>query len=231
MKMQEFGAPEGNYVGKFLGISPPRDEKPRMGRDGRAMPPAIAWEWQIVEDVENDGKYVGQNVGRMTSESPTNKNSCGTLLRGLLGRTPTPEEEIEPNDFRGRLYHITVGPSKEDPDKTYVIMVRPKTPASAGAGAAPARAPGVMTPPPSAGPPPRKPANGSTAPAAAPAKPARRFWVQLEGMAEPQLYDEVQLVRTVKDKKLDPQVTEICLEGDQEWKPYTSYGIPDVVPF
>lgn len=213
MRMSEFGAPEGSYTARFLGVGPPQDATPRQGRDGKTMPPPLAWEWEITEDPENNGKYVGIQIGRVTSQVPTGKNSCGTLLRGILGRMPGQDEDVEPNDFKGRLYIIVVGPTKDDADKTYVVGCRPK-----GAAAPVVRPSGDKTPPPKGGPPPPRP-------------PARRFWVVIGEGSEPELVGATALARTIKELGLDADSLLVCPDGGSEWVPASKHGFADPIPF
>ncbi len=175
VKESKFGAPAGIYSAEFLGIAPFGDGTPRNGRDGKPMPPAVEWQFKVT-----DGEFAGQIIGRITSAEPTVGNSCGQLIRGLLGHTPTPDEDVNTDLYVGQVFQAVVSPSKESPDKTYVTQViRPK----AGGAVKPATATATATPTPKApaAPPPAKPAPAPK-PAPAGAKKAgpddaEVFWV------------------------------------------------------
>lgn len=153
MKCREskFGAPAGIYLGRFVGVKPfVGDGKPRLGRDGKPMGPAVEWQWEITA-----GEQKGQFVGRITAADPTTKNACGTLLSGLMGRPIRPDEEFDPDECIGQVYQVVISPSKEDPDKTQVTQVvlsqgsaRPATPSARPAPASPAPRPAAKAPPP-----------------------------------------------------------------------------------
>src|SRR5262245_12097687 len=100
-----FGAPGGVYQARFLGDGPMKanDDKPKMGRDGRPMPPGRLWELEITE-----GEHKGKIVSRITAMIPTAQNSCGTILDGIVGRTVAVGEKINTDDYIGRIYTVTV---------------------------------------------------------------------------------------------------------------------------
>jgi hypothetical protein len=109
------------------------------------------WEFEIIE-----GLHARKTTSRWTPTKLTMSNNFGKLVREMLGRPLVNGEDVDPDNFIGKKYTITVGPSA-DGMKTKVIMVAPLATSS-------------MAPPPLA--PPAAPAplsNRRTAPAAPPA--------------------------------------------------------------
>jgi hypothetical protein len=132
MHESQFGAPPGLYDTQFLGVKNlPDDGKPRLGYDGRPMPPGMDWQFQITR-----GEHTGKIVGRITSKTPTRKNSCGMLLRGIVGRELKPNEEVDLSALIGVACQVVVSRSKDNPDRTQVTEVMRIMPP--GQGVAPA---------------------------------------------------------------------------------------------
>jgi hypothetical protein len=117
-KETEYGAPTGVYQACFEGTMLLDSDTPRLGRDGRPMPPAMEWRFVI-----HEGKYAGRIVSRITSREPTAKNSCGMLLDGVMGGTVPVGTSVNLDKQIGRLYLVTVQPSKSDPNRTQVVAV------------------------------------------------------------------------------------------------------------
>src|SRR5215468_5262863 len=182
VKSAAFGAPAGVYVARFAGVFPfTGDGKPRLGKDGKPMPPAIEWRFEIQEDPDHGGEHVGKTVGRLTSEEATPRNACGVLLAGLIGRAIADEEEIDIDTYVGSLFRVTVGPSKDNPDRTQVQFVTPlKPPAAPSANGSPPKRP------------PARAAKESPARQTTKQSPAR-YWVQRDGDGEPDLLDPDQI--------------------------------------
>jgi hypothetical protein len=185
---------------------------PRVGRDGKPMEPGIEWQFEIT-----DGPQAGQIVGRITSAVPTTKNACGTLLAGLVGRLVQPDEEVDPDQYRGRTYQIVIAHSKESPEKTYVTQIH-------GAGGA-APAPAAASPAPAApkGPPPKAPAPTPPVP--------RKFWVQL-GEGDPVEMTSLEIDDHLQGSKTKPQDL-ACMTHDQSsgWKTAADFGFTGEIPF
>lgn len=219
MKESKFGAPEGVYLGKFLGVQLMKDDGvPRLGRDGRPMEPGMEWQWEITDDPDGRGASVGQIVGRITSQAPTTKNACGQLLRGVLGRAVGAGEQVELDDYVGHLYRITIGRSQYNPEKLQVLQVGAvKTgPAVAPAPAAPPKAPGA---------PPRPPARPAVPP------PALRYWVQTEA-EDPILMPIPEIVSWLQKSKATPSEVSAIPEDQQGgWKTLADFGLNAEAPF
>jgi hypothetical protein len=232
MKESKFGAPEGVYVAKFLGVAPMRNENgPRLGRDGRPMEPGVEWQFEVLE-----GEQKGQLVGRITSAAPTSKNSCGELLKGIIGRIPSFDEVVDLGAYVGQTFTVVIGASKESPDKTHVQKIlRLTTPLRQGQPAAPTAPQGSAPRPPAPPSPPKPPAPPAppkpTAPSAANGShAARRFWVQTNPEAEPVLLEEHEVQTFVTGQGVDPAALP-CMPEDQAggWKTAKDLGI--VIPF
>src|SRR5262245_48018386 len=219
LRMQEsqFGAPEGLYGARFNGTAPLADDKPRLGRDNKPMPPAMEWSFTIEQ-----GAYRGRRIGRITSRVPTTRNSCGEMLRGMVGRQILPNEEIDPSVYVGQLYQVVVGPSKDDPTRMQLQKVICYTPgAPPAAPAAPAPGPALHQPPAApaapAGPPPLRQGHYPFPPPPQPAPAQRKFWVNT-GADQPSLMTEKELRDWIAAQQRDPLTVQICPEGEQAWK-------------
>lgn len=219
MKASKFGAPAGVYLGRFLGVSTMKDDgKQRLGRDGRPMEPGLEWQFQIV-----GGDYDGQQVGRITAAVPTTKNSCGTLLSGLVGRTIRPDEDVDPDPYKGETYQIVVSSSKDDPERTYVTQIVRQ--AGSGPRARPAAASAAPSPPP------------APAPRPAPAPPGaatggREWWGDFgqgtQRVFEHQVLERLAMLSTVEERD---EVLVMPIDQSGPWKPAREYGLVANVPF
>jgi hypothetical protein len=91
------GVPVGNYVATFAGY----ENQPENKEKGYGM--GLRWKFAIA-----DGPQAGQITSRITSPTPTTKNTCGKMLVGLLGRALRDGEQIDPDAFIGKKYMIVV---------------------------------------------------------------------------------------------------------------------------
>ncbi len=222
MKVKEsrFGAPAGVYVGTFLGTAMMKDNgKPRLGNDGKPMEPGLEWQFEIT-----DGEHAGQIVSRITSTIPTTKNAAGVLLAGMLGRPVRPDDEIDPDTYRGQKFQIVVSPGKLDPNKTSVSQLvklngqngtngTPKPPAAASPPAtfAPPSPPAPPTPP-------RAPA-----PPAAPAAATEpKYWASVDGKTE--LVTGSHIREMVKDKIVPPTLPVMRENQEGGWMTAAAFG-------
>lgn len=201
MKMVEskFGAPVGfNYLGKFMGTMPMKDDGPRLGRDGKPMEPGIEWQWEITHDPDHDGEHVGKIVGRITSPTPTLGNACGELLSGLVGRSKqqllNDDRDYEPNDYVGFTYQLVISAQKDKQDKTQVTACK-RVPQDTGTPPAPPRAKGA-SPPTAAKPAPR---SAPPPPAKGPPLPGPERFYFWDGTQELHL--------------LGPEITSLCQDA------------------
>jgi hypothetical protein len=199
----EFGAPAGVYVAEFQGVFPMTEATPRLGRDGKPMPPGIEWRFKIVE-----GPFAGRIISRITSKTPTAKNACGVLLDGVAGRPLGLEEVFDPDTMRGRQYQVAVDRSKTNPDRTQVTSVfRSGTP---------------TTPP----------APASTENGAPPPPPSDvNYYVQTTPGMPPEMMTETELQAWLVREKRDPAALQICRVGQREWLTAAACGFKNEVVF
>jgi len=139
----QFSVPTGTYPAKLLGYKEmqPSAKFPDSGT-------SYVWEFEIIE-----GLHARKTTSRWTPTKLTMSNNFGKLVREMLGRPLVNGEDVDPDNFIGKKYTITVGPSA-DGMKTKVIMVAPL-------------ATSTMAPPPPL-PPPAPLSNRRTAPVAPP---------------------------------------------------------------
>ena len=98
MKMtMKADVPEGEYLGKLLAVEEWNENVDKYG-------PAVRFAWEITR-----GDFQNQEVSRITGTRVTKKTALGKLLRGLKGGAIEPGEEIDPTQFVGREYVLTVG--------------------------------------------------------------------------------------------------------------------------
>jgi len=101
-----FEIPDGKYAAKFLGVTL-RDDKPgdrpRLGQDGKPLPPAMTWDFEIVE-----GEQVGKKCDKMTGRVPTPKSGCGKLLAAIADAVLGDGTEVDIENYAGQVYRITV---------------------------------------------------------------------------------------------------------------------------
>jgi hypothetical protein len=96
----------------------PQTDPPRLGSDGKALPPGMSWDFEIVR-----GPYAHKIAGRVTSPASTSRNACGALLTGLIGRPLRVDETVDIDAFKGQTFQIALSPKRDDPTKTYVTAV------------------------------------------------------------------------------------------------------------
>lgn len=111
------GIPVGNYTATFAGIESSPENKER------GYPAGLKWKFAVV-----GGPHAGQMTSRITSSSPTPKNSAGKMLCGLLGRALKDNEQVELDQFIGKPYMVVVATSPQG-SGTRVEAVVPVSPA------------------------------------------------------------------------------------------------------
>lgn len=125
----QFEMPNGKYLARFLGVSM-RDlkpgEKPKIGQDGNPMPPAMTWNFEIIE-----GEQAGKRSDRLTGRVPTAKNGCGKMLAAISDKILEEGEEVDIDAFIGRVYRITVMDNRIS-DSAPPTLVHDHRPASSG---------------------------------------------------------------------------------------------------
>ena len=164
----QFSVPTGTYTAKLLGYKEmqPSAKFPDSGT-------SYAWEFEIAE-----GLHARKTTSRWTPTKLTMSNNFGKLIREMLGRPLINGEDIDPDNFVGKKFSITVGPSA-DGMKTKVIMVAPLT-------ATPATS---MAPPPPPGAPAAKPAPAVVAPVQTIDAKDKKVFVSRDGVEQGTFWD------------------------------------------
>jgi hypothetical protein len=98
MTMSTGGVPVGEYTATFAGI------EPQGANVEKGYGAGIRWKFTIDAGVQQ-----GQTAARITSPTPTLRNSCGKMLSGLIGRPLADRESADPNSCLGKRYRILVG--------------------------------------------------------------------------------------------------------------------------
>lgn len=101
-----FEMPDGKYLAKFLGctlreLQP--GEQPKIGVDGKPMPPAMTWDFEIV-----DGPERGKKTDKLTGRVPTPKSGCGKMLAAIADTVLKDGVEVDIAHFVGMSYRVTV---------------------------------------------------------------------------------------------------------------------------
>ena len=106
----QFEMPDGRYLAKFLGCTM-KDlqpgESPRIGMDGKPMPPAMTWDFEIVE-----GDQKGKKCDKLTGRVPTPKSGCGKMLSAIADTVLKDGIEVDIANYVGKLYRITVAENR-----------------------------------------------------------------------------------------------------------------------
>jgi hypothetical protein len=101
LKVSPGGVPPGAYLAKFLGISPVEADALRGYGEG------VRWEFEVTT-----GPQAGRKTSRITTATPTQKNACGRLLAGMLGRGLADDEDVDLTPLVGRVFMIVVAKTK-----------------------------------------------------------------------------------------------------------------------
>lgn len=88
--------PEGEYLGRLTSVEEWTQNAEKYG-------PAVRFAFEILK-----GDYKGQEAVSITSAKVTKKTRLGKLLRALKGSAIEPGEMIDPTQFIGREYVISV---------------------------------------------------------------------------------------------------------------------------
>src|SRR5262249_51526918 len=75
--------------------------------------------WKLTIDA---GPHIGQTASRITSATPTPKNSCGKMLSGLIGRALKEGEQINLDEYVGKRYMIVIGAGQNGGTRIEVIV-------------------------------------------------------------------------------------------------------------
>jgi hypothetical protein len=93
LKVSAGGVPAGSYLARFAAVETTSNE---FGE-------GLKWVFEVT-----NGPSKGAKTSRITSQSPTLKNSCGKMLAGITGRTLAPEESVDIDAFLGKTYLVVV---------------------------------------------------------------------------------------------------------------------------
>jgi hypothetical protein len=119
-KGSAFSFPTGIHKARFEGVSD-MPGSPCLGKEGRMMPSACRWRFRIFT-----GRYVNKTLDRITGKIPTDKNACGRMVDGLAGRQLPIGETFDPHTKVGQTYYVTVGRSRNNPERTQIVDVFPR---------------------------------------------------------------------------------------------------------
>jgi hypothetical protein len=111
LKVSAGGPPAGTYDATFDGVEATQHEEFGAG---------LRWTWTIVQ-----GPQHGQVASRVTNATPTNKNACGRVLAGLVGRKIEPREEIDVQSFVGQRYLIVVQDAERGGTRVETVIASP----------------------------------------------------------------------------------------------------------
>jgi len=108
LKVSAGGVPVGSYTAKFAGIEPTTSEQYGAG---------YRWKWEITA-----GAQAGQAASRTTGTTPTEKNGCGAMLRGLIGGELAVGQEIDIEQYIGRNYMLVVAATASGATRVEAIV-------------------------------------------------------------------------------------------------------------
>lgn len=108
-----FEMPDGKYLAKFTGCTlrePQPGEAPKMGMDGKPMPPGMTWDFEILSGPEEkpDPANVGKRCDKLTGRVPTPKSGCGKMLAAIADTVLKDGVEVDIANYIGKTYRITV---------------------------------------------------------------------------------------------------------------------------
>lgn len=114
--------PPGQYTARLR----ERKEMPASQKFPDAGP-SFAWEFEVVA-----GEHAGKSASAWTPTRLTSQNNLGKLISRMLGRPMRSGEEIDLDDFMGKIYSIIVD-TTQDGTRTKVISAQPVSPTIAAA--------------------------------------------------------------------------------------------------
>lgn len=131
----EFEMPDGKYLAEFLGVTmrdDPPGSKPRIGQDGKPLPPAMTWDFRIV-----DGPEKGKRADKLTGRIPTPNSGCGKMLVCISDSVLKEGDRVNLDQFVGKIYRITIKENRvsDNPGPVLERVTQP-APTTAGNGTA-----------------------------------------------------------------------------------------------
>ena len=138
----QFEMPDGKYLAKFLGVTLKElqpGETPRLGMDGKPMPPAMTWDFEIIEGPTEklDPANVGKKADKLTGRIPTPRSGCGKMLAAIADTVLKDGIEVDIAHYVGKQYRITISENRvcENPGPVRVYDQNGTAPAPAATAA------------------------------------------------------------------------------------------------
>ena len=97
-----YDVPNGSYLARFTGVTL-KDFKGKLGANGKPLPPAMTWDFVIVEGVE-----AGRRVDRMTGRTPVPRSACANMLAAIASQPLKDGAVIELAFYIEKLYEVIV---------------------------------------------------------------------------------------------------------------------------
>lgn len=124
----QYEMPDDKYLAKFLGVvmkDDPPGTPPKLGQDGKPLPPAMHWNFEIAE-----GEHAGKKTDKLTGRVPTPKSGCGKMLAAVSDSILKDGMEVDLDQFVGKLYRVTVENNRvsDNPAPARVYDSRPVPP-------------------------------------------------------------------------------------------------------
>ncbi len=210
----QFDVPVGKYMAQFDGVTL-KDATGRLDEKGKPMPPAMTWDFTIIE-----GEHAGKKVDRLTGRMPTPKSACGKMLAAVSDEVLRDGAEIDLGQFYGKTYRITVEEGNGDrtrlSDNPAPVRVYDTSKA---------------TPPQPSGPRPRM----GTKPPAEPAPHTRWMcWDEgPDGVGDWLPMTAAEFSSYYQTNKVDPATIRVYPDGldESRAKSATEYGFPALLPY
>jgi len=92
----------GRYVATFLGVKV-HDADGRADDNGRPYGDGFRWGFQL-----KDGPDIEKVVTVVTSQSPTKKNACGRMIKGIQAGVLDSGTEFDSEQYVGGFYYVSI---------------------------------------------------------------------------------------------------------------------------
>lgn len=206
MGESKFDVPQGTYRAKFLGVE--ESEHPEFGA-------GYKWQFEVVDQTV----YRGKIAGRSTSKEPSLKNACGRMLQGLTGGQLAVAQEVDIEQFVGRVYTILVGPnSTGNGTRIETVLPLDANPAAQSA----------HTPVP-----PSRPGRATTPVSSTATPEMAMFWVDT-GAEQPVRMSGAQVVALLNAATGPDEAEQIPVMSDDQksgWQKPSFFGLKQAIPF
>jgi hypothetical protein len=111
LKVSAGGVPPGSYTARFMGVEPVNSDQYGEG---------LRWKFAITQGPQRD-----QVAARITGLTPSPRNGCGKILAGLVNRPLALDEEVDIDQFIGRVYLIVVVVSENGGSRIDALIASP----------------------------------------------------------------------------------------------------------